>query len=166
MEPAMQCVTRTRIATAKTQTWTVALSKVSGRRLPALSEGRLSLTQRKANKNVPTPKLCSSAQERNYSREDHVADERFHSWHRNDLENTLVPIRKATKIPSVKIAREARLETHLLQNERESVPSLECHSFHRQRQTLPFYTCRRHNIAGGIHRLAFFSSDYIRWDAL
>ena len=55
-------------------------------------------------------------------------------FEKKKLVHTPVPIRKATKVPSVKIAREGRSEDSLLQKDGPTVPSLECLYFHRHRQ--------------------------------
>ena len=93
------CVTRTRNPTAKTPTREVAVSK-SGREETTSIERRstLSLTNRaKQIKSVRVLKVYSS-------------DRGSQSWHRANLVHTSVPIRKVTKITSVKIVRSGRLE--------------------------------------------------------
>ena len=58
-EAAMPCVTQVRITTAKTPTQKVPVSKEGGVRLRAMSEGRLSLSDKhgKAKTNVRIPKV-------------------------------------------------------------------------------------------------------------
>ena len=63
VEPATPFVTRKRILAAKTQAQKVAVSEVGGGRPPALSEGRLSPTQKERNKyKCPIPKGVSLKQ--------------------------------------------------------------------------------------------------------
>ena len=68
VEPAMPCVTRSRISTAKTPMQKVAVSKVGGGRPLALSEGRLSLTKNgRVNRSVRTPKVYSSQRAKSFA---------------------------------------------------------------------------------------------------
>ena len=90
VETAMPRVTRVRIPTARRPRQNVAMSKESGRRPQALSEERLSLTDRERQNTAFESQRCTLHKERNLAHEDHVADRRFHSWHHYNLVPTPV----------------------------------------------------------------------------
>ena len=107
--------------------------KTKGGEPPALSEGRPSLTKEKGKLRAFESQMCILRRRRNLSHEHHVADRGFHSWHHDNLACTPVPISKATKIPSDKIASLARLEDISLQEgwEKRKRSQLKCLYFHR-----------------------------------
>ena len=109
-------VTRHRMPAAKTQTQQVAAPLVGEERPLALSEGRLSLSLPRRERQIKAfeSKRCILHKGRNHSHEDFVADQGFHSWHPSNLVHTRVPSSNATKTPPLKIAREGRLERHLI----------------------------------------------------
>ena len=71
--------------------------------IPALSEERLSMTNRQRQKLQRwNPKGVVFTEGRNHSHEDHVADREFHSWHHLNLAHTTVPISKTMSILAAK----------------------------------------------------------------